>query len=91
MQNRVLIAFGKYSFGIYVIHNICWSLFQWLFNPAALLRTLGSPLLVQTIFYVLAISASFLLAFASWHLYEKHFIKLKKFFEYDGKHELEKA
>jgi peptidoglycan/LPS O-acetylase OafA/YrhL len=91
MQNRVLIAFGKYSFGIYIIHNICWPLFQWLFNPVALLRTVRSPLLTQAMFYVLAISASFLLAFASWHLYEKHFIKLKKIFEYDSKHELEKA
>jgi hypothetical protein len=91
MRNKILVTFGKYSYGIYVIHSICLPLFHWLFNPVALSRTLGSPLLAQTIFYVLSITASFLIAFASWHLYEKHFLKLKKFFEYNSNHELAKA
>jgi len=85
MRNQVLIAFGKYSYGIYVIHNICLPLFQWLFNPKSLSTKLGSPLLAQAVFYVLAISASFLFAFMSWHLCESHFLKLKRFFEYDRK------
>jgi peptidoglycan/LPS O-acetylase OafA/YrhL len=91
MKNKLLVTFGKYSYGLFVIHNICLPLFQWLFKPLELSKTLGSPFGAQIIFCVLSITASFLLAFASWHLYEKHFIKLKKIFEYDSKHELEKA
>lgn len=91
MSNKILVTFGKYSYGLFVIHNICLPLFQWLFQPTALSRTLGSPILAQTIFYVLSITASFILAFISWHLYEKHFIKLKKLFEYKSQQELESA
>lgn len=73
-KNRGLIAFGKYSYGIYVIHNICLPLFQWLFNPATTLEKSGSPLLAQAIFYSLAVSSAFLLAFISWHLCERNFL-----------------
>lgn len=75
MKNKILITLGKYSYGMYVIHNICLPFFQWLFNPTVLADTLHSALTAQIIFYVLSMAASFILAFISWHLYEKHFIE----------------
>lgn len=80
MKNKTFVTFGKYSYGLFIIHNVCLPFFQRLFKPSELSITIGSPLLAQVIFYVLSISVSFLLAFATWHLYEKHFIKLKEFF-----------
>jgi len=81
MKNEILLVLGKYSYGMYVIHNICLPLFQWLFKPMTLAITLGSALVAQIIFYLLSIAASFIIAFTSWHLYEKHFIELKNFFK----------
>ena len=82
MKNKFLVAFGKYSYGLFVIHNICLPLFKWLFKPTELAMQIGSPLLTQIIFYILSITTSFILAFATWHLYEKHFLNLKLLFKY---------
>lgn len=80
MKHKILFTLGKYSYGLFVMHNICLPLFQWLFKPSELSKTLNSPLSAQIIFYILSIAASFLLAFTTWHLYEKHFLKLKNSF-----------
>ena len=82
MQNSFLRSFGKYSYGIYVIHFICLPAFERLFRLDYLLKALGSPLVGQFVFYCLAISSSYLLAFASWHLMEKHFLSYKRYFDY---------
>lgn len=83
MKNKAFVTFGKYSYGLFIIHNICLPLFQKLFKPAELSVKLNSPLLAQITFYILSITSSFILAFAAWHLYEKHFLKLKLLFRYN--------
>ena len=82
LHNSFLRAFGKYSYGIYVIHYIMYPAFDKMFQHENLLKNLGYPLIGQATFYALTISSSYLLAFASWHLLEKHFLSLKRHFEY---------
>ena len=82
LRNPFLRTFGKYSYGIYVIHFLCVPAFDSLFQRRNMCNWTGSPLLVQVGFYVLTIASSYLLAFTSWHLMEKHFLTLKEHFEY---------
>jgi peptidoglycan/LPS O-acetylase OafA/YrhL len=77
---KLLLALGKYSYGIYIIHGILRPAFARWFEHVPL--GLGSPVLRMTVYYGFAVSTSFGLAFLSYHLYEKHFLRLKKFFEY---------
>ena len=84
LHNNVLRSFGKYSYGIYVIHFICLPSFQRLFQHDWLLSSFRFPMFGQIIFYALTISSSYLLAFGSWHLMEKHFLSLKRHFSYES-------
>ncbi len=83
MKNKLLVTLGKYSYGLFIIHNICLPLFQRLFKPTELAIKLDSPMMAQGIYYILTITSSLILAFATWHLYEKQFIKLKAFFAFN--------
>jgi peptidoglycan/LPS O-acetylase OafA/YrhL len=85
---RWLCSIGKYSYGLYIIH---------LPLNAALSRALPIDPLAQALHsiagaYGLRASLSFvlssLLAFASYHLFEKHFLKLKALFVYLRPHQL---
>lgn len=73
-----LVAFGKYSYGIYVIHGIMRPGFEQWF-------TLGHGFGWQVAYYILATAASFALAWLSFRGMEKHFLKLKTAFEYERK------
>jgi peptidoglycan/LPS O-acetylase OafA/YrhL len=73
---------GKYSYGIYVFHfplvYLCPLLVRVDAFPEALRPFVGRHywhLNGATVF-----AASLLLAFLSWHLFEKHFLKLKAYF-----------
>jgi peptidoglycan/LPS O-acetylase OafA/YrhL len=79
-ETRVLRFFGKYSYGIYVFH--------WLLSPL-FLRVIPAQRVGAAVYMMAAISISVLVAVTSWHLYEKHFLKLKRFFEYEKKKEEE--
>jgi peptidoglycan/LPS O-acetylase OafA/YrhL len=83
LRTPVLASIGKYSYAIYLFH---WSLAPgmfahllpeaWMFShmryvPALLLR------------FVLVTAMTYALAVVSWNLFEKHFLKLKRFFDYD--------
>lgn len=84
-SNRGLRFFGKYSYGIYVFHGLLvlpvaqllrWPKVEHLFGLA------GRTWLVLSAQVVVGSVLSTACALASWHLYEKHFLKLKRFFEY---------
>jgi len=72
--------FGKYSYGLYVLHGIAmfWRApFRRLcesISPSKYLSIGGSGLLI----FILGTAAAFL----SYNLYEKHFLKLKRYFDY---------
>lgn len=80
-RNSVLRFFGRYSYGIYVFH---YTLDGLLTRPVRLfldnhfhskaLGVLGGAMVVTC--------ASVAVALASYHLYEKHFLHLKKYFRY---------
>jgi peptidoglycan/LPS O-acetylase OafA/YrhL len=77
LTGRVLRAFGKYSYGLYVIHGLLGSQFESWFpldEGTALPFVLAAAVRVAG-----ATGVSFALAWLSWHLYEKQFLKLKRF------------
>lgn len=79
-ENRLMRFFGKYSYGIYVFHYsidaaLTVPLRRWLLGtfhskPASVLLA-AIPVFVSSI----------LVAYASYHLYEKRFLDLKRYFE----------
>lgn len=73
-----LMAFGRYSYGLYVIHGIL--------RPA-LERLMPFPygLQWQVLYYLLATGICFALAALSFHTFEAFFLRLKRFFDYGEK------
>ena len=77
----VLRTFGKYSFALYLFHGHMIRLFAKLgFGPHTGITIGGSVLPWQILYLAVSISASLVVAYLSWHLYEKHFLRLKAFF-----------
>jgi peptidoglycan/LPS O-acetylase OafA/YrhL len=84
-SNRVLRFFGKYSYGIYVFHWMLSPMLKKHFSYVKLGAAIGSTFIGVGLSMMIAIGISVLVAILSWHLYEKHFLKLKRFFEYSEK------
>jgi len=79
-ENRVMRFLGKYSYGIYVFHYsidaaMTASLRHWL------LTTFHSKAIAVVLASVPVVLVTILAAFASYHLYEKRFLRLKRYFE----------
>jgi peptidoglycan/LPS O-acetylase OafA/YrhL len=67
--------FGKYSYGLYVYHFL---IHPWLDVHFWYVRSMPFPSLIL---HILAASGTtMIIALASWHLYERHFLRLKKLF-----------
>jgi peptidoglycan/LPS O-acetylase OafA/YrhL len=78
LESPGLQAIGKYSYAIYVFHSLILLATVRLFSPLVYVPAfIAKPVAV---FWTL--SASFAAAWLSYHLYEKHFLRLKRFFEY---------
>jgi len=74
-----LRACGRYSYGIYVFHNLLHKLVG---EPWLIARFGKLPPLPVVFLYALAVFAiSYVAAVCSYHGLEKHFLKLKRFFE----------
>jgi peptidoglycan/LPS O-acetylase OafA/YrhL len=71
-SNGPLRAFGKYSYAIYVFHV--------LLLPFVVPLREKMPLPLFTFLFA---AISFLAGWLSWHLYEKHFLRLKRLFPAD--------
>jgi len=80
LGGRVLRFFGKYSYALYIFHVLIVPPIREWVSPEKLSHTIGAfgGLVVHI---ATCFAASILLALLSWHLYEKHFLKLKRFFE----------
>jgi peptidoglycan/LPS O-acetylase OafA/YrhL len=85
MTFNPLCSLGKYSYGIYVFHPPVIQAVRSLFRNPVVAQALGEmnggPLLAFRL--TLIFGASYALAYLSWHLYEKHFLTLKRHFNYD--------
>ncbi len=82
-RQRVLTFFGRYSYGIYVLHHqIMLELVRVLNDHGGLRTVWGSYLPGMLGFSVVGTAISVAAAWLSWHLYEQQFLKLKRFVPY---------
>jgi peptidoglycan/LPS O-acetylase OafA/YrhL len=79
---RWLRLLGKYSYGMYVYHGMIIDALKH-FAPADWFGArLQSHFLGNVSHAILGMAVTFVLAFISWHVFEKQFLKLKRYFEY---------
>jgi peptidoglycan/LPS O-acetylase OafA/YrhL len=85
LSSATLAAFGRYSYALYLIHILVRNVFHGQLMQAGgrLPTVLGSQLPAQVGVLLAGVGISYVLAFASWHLFEKHFLALKRFFNYE--------
>jgi peptidoglycan/LPS O-acetylase OafA/YrhL len=82
LRSGFLRFFGRYSYAIYIVHTAVLAGLNH-YRPFADLSTVGGfALPVQTVWAVAYVAISTGIAMASWHLVEKHFLRLKRFFPY---------
>ena len=74
-----LRSVGKYSYAMYVFHGLLHKLLgePWLLADVGKEPPAGDLLLYSAIVF----AASYALAYLSYHAFERHFLKLKRFFE----------
>jgi peptidoglycan/LPS O-acetylase OafA/YrhL len=82
LDSSVLSFFGRYSYGLYVIHSPILFMFAGAVPLTILPTVFGSQLLRQLAFLLIATAVSVAMALASWHVLEKQFLKLKRHFPY---------
>ncbi|MDB5069325.1 MAG: oatA 2 [Candidatus Eremiobacteraeota bacterium] len=76
-----LRTFGTYAYGMYVFHPVVLRVFADHLSPRLHLPlVLGSKIGLQLWSWSTGIAVTFIVALASWHAYEKHFLKLKNRF-----------
>ncbi len=81
LSSNFLKTFGKYSYALYLFNQPIVALINNnIFNYRTFPRLYGSMIPGQVIFLLLVIIFTFILAYISWHIFEKHFLKLKRFF-----------
>jgi peptidoglycan/LPS O-acetylase OafA/YrhL len=80
-RSSVLQWLGKYSYGMYVFANLLIPLLAGWLTAAGLASSLGSPLAGQLAYLAMMSAATTGSAVASWHLFEKHFLKAKPLFQ----------
>ena len=84
--HRFLTFFGRYSYALYLFHFQIAALLARRVREAGGLPTVaGLEVPARTVVALLGISSSVILAWLSWHLYEKQFFKLKVLFPYGGR------
>lgn len=84
--HRFLAFFGRYSYALYLFHfQIAVLLAQRVSDAGGLPTVAGLEVPAKIVFTLIGISSSVVLAWLSWHLYEKQFLKLKALFPYGGR------
>jgi peptidoglycan/LPS O-acetylase OafA/YrhL len=84
-STRFLCWCGKYSYAMYVFHPIIYIQVMDLMRPHLSLAT-THPNLYLACEFPLLLGVVFLVSWSSWHLFERHFLKLKSRFEYAVAH-----
>jgi peptidoglycan/LPS O-acetylase OafA/YrhL len=80
-NSPVLRFFGKYSYGMYVFQNLLIPIVATWLSVDILQQQLGSQFLAKVAYLALMSALTIAAAVASWHLFEKHVLKLKCWFE----------
>ncbi len=75
-SHKALRWFGKYSYALYILHvPIAYMLLR-----SGVASTISVPIWGSLFLFVMYFGTCIIAAFLSWHLFEKHFLKLKRFF-----------
>ncbi|MBC7784835.1 MAG: acyltransferase [Burkholderiales bacterium] len=82
IANPVFTSLGRYSYGIYVTHMFFTPVYARLFSWSMLRHYTGSYWIAITINLVLSIACAWFVAWMSYHVMEKHFLRLKTLFDY---------
>jgi peptidoglycan/LPS O-acetylase OafA/YrhL len=91
MANRHLRMFGKYSYALYLLHlPIRAFIRDYVYGPRELHTLFGSQLPGQVLFYAAGVCAALAAAWCSWHLFEKRFLRLKRYFPMEPVRPLER-
>ncbi|OAI47316.1 hypothetical protein AYO44_09760 [Planctomycetaceae bacterium SCGC AG-212-F19] len=86
LTHPFFLSFGKLSYAVYIFHPIAAALVkEHVLNPLRHASAGGSILLPLVGYLVAATVVSWLMAWLSWHLLEKHFLAMKKYFPAGGK------
>ena len=78
--SRILTFFGTYSYGLYVFHPVLEPALARLYTPESLALRLGSPVAGRLLAMALSGAASLVIAYLSFHLYERPFLRWKRRF-----------
>lgn len=82
LETPALRGFGKISYGMYVLHMlVLWILDRELSMPRVAAYT-HSESLGMLAYAALVLASVSTVAFVSWHLFEKQFLRLKRYFEF---------
>lgn len=83
-SSKILRSFGKYSYAMYIFQSPLIPLTAGLFSVASITAGLGygteSSLLATFIYTAIMFPLTYISAVCSWHLLEKHCLKLKRLF-----------
>ena len=91
LRSGVLRFFGRYSYAIYIVHTAVLAGLNH-YRPFANLWMIGGYALpVQTVWALAYVALSTGIAMLSWHLVEKHFLRLKRYFPYRPRQALASA
>ena len=84
-SNPLLRLFGRVSYAMYLFNQpIKIVLRDYWFDPNTSFVVRGSRIPAQLLFFVVACTLTFAVAWLSWHMFEKHFLKLKDWFPMIG-------
>jgi peptidoglycan/LPS O-acetylase OafA/YrhL len=82
LRSNFLRFFGRYSYAMYVVHTAVLAGLNH-YYPFRSISTIGGYALpAQTAWALTYVALSVGVAMLSWHLVEKHFLRLKRFFPY---------
>ena len=82
LEGPILSFLGKYSYGIYILHHLFLPLLAVWFPVKILAQKTHSEMSGVLIHIAIVLLVSIAAGVLSWHLFEKHFLKLKKVFDY---------
>ena len=85
-SSGVMRTLGKYSYAIYLFNQpIKYTILAFVFDPDTQGMVLGSKVPAQLAFFLLVTFVTLGVAWLSWNLFEKHFLKLKVLFPMDAR------
>lgn len=76
----MLLTLGTLSYGLYLTHLPLRRAVMQFYGPDDFPTLLGSQLPGQLVFYAVAAAPAIGFAWLLWHLYERPFLRLKKWF-----------